>query len=572
MFRTVASFLAVLLALFATSCDFNAANDAVDQFQVLVEVPPLTTVVNLQVLNGSTGNPVSRDVQVAFDGPDAPEVIDVYSDPLSELIIGSGFASFGIDSTRIPSSARPVQITLHAQADGYRTTSAPLRIVQEGSKRQVLQLMPSNPERTVSGRSGARKTGSMSGEGKTSSAVTAETAKASGGSSAEATASIPAGTALQTASGTPLQGNITVDLSAFGNSADAQELLPTGARTDEEGQRRRIRGALRFQVQDDNGRVARQFGVSGSDTTTITADLPSVKGGDGTPTVTLVNPATGASQTYALDASSSAQAGSPKQQGTTTLQLVGGTVIVQSAEGTATVDPGKVGGALFAVMGVDPSETNTCTPKSSIQIGPNGHEGSVGLRIAEGGFSLDANVSIPDPNSVFTVSASSLLGGDIPRLGDVTLTVTAPDGQEVTTRVNLCSGTNATKRSGTVVTLPKPSSERIDATIRVLPDCPKGKKIPLTPPLDGYTVSYRPSGSNKPFKTIPKDNITINVTKDKPKTLKNAVVSMPNVLPDTEYKFVGTYGGQSSSRTVTMPAEDGGEITVTDERLRKECK
>jgi len=537
-----------------------------------VEVPPLTTVVNLQVLDGSTGNPVSRDVQVAFNGPGAPEVIDVYSDPLSELIIGSGFASFGIDSTRSPSSTRPVQITLHAQADGYRTTSVPLRIAREGSIRQVLQLMPSNPERTVPGRSGDRKTGSVSEEGKTSSPVTVETAKASSGTSAEATASIPAGTILQTASEAPLQGGITADLSVFGNSADAQELLPTGARTDEEGQRRRIRGAIRFQVQDDDGRVARQFGVSGSDTTTITADLPSIEVGDGTPTVTLVNSATGASKTYPLATSSGAQAVSSTQQGTTTLQLTGGTVTVQFAEGTATVDPGEVGGALFAVMGVDPSETNTCTPKSSIQIGPNGHEGSVGLHISEEGFSLDANVSIPDPNSVFTVSATSLFGGDIPRLGDVTLTVTAPDGQEATTAVNLCSGTNATKRSGTVVTLPKPASERIDTTIRVLPDCPKGENIPLTPPLDGYTVSYRPSGSSKPFKTIPKENITINVTEDKPKTLKNAVVSMPNILPNTEYKFVGTYGGQSSSRTVTMPAEDGGELTVTDERLRKECQ
>lgn len=564
MFRTAASFFAVFLVLLATSCDFNAANDAVDQFQVIVEVPPISTVVNLQVLDASTGDPVSRDVQVIFDGQGAPEVIDVYSDPLSELLIGSGFASFGIDSTRSPSSERPVQLTLFAQADGYSATSIPVRIAQEGSIRQVLQLMPSNPERTVSGRSGDRKTGSMSEEGKTSSAVAAGTAKARNSSNAEATASIPAGTALQTASGTSLQGNITVDLSAFGNSADAQKLLPTGARTDEDGRRRRIRGAVRFEVQDDDGRVARQFGVSGSDTTTITADLSSIEARNGTPTVTLVNPETGTSQTYTLSESSTPGASS-KQQGTATLQFVDSEVTVRSARGTATVDPGEVGGVFFAVLGVDPSGTNTCAPEGSLQIAPNGHEGTVGLHISERGFSLDTNVSIPDPNSTFTVSATSLFEGDIPRLGDVTLTVTAPDGQESATTVNLCSGTYD-------VTLSEPASERIDATIRVRPDCPKGQNIPLSPPLDGYTVSYRPSGSSGDFKTIPKENVDLNLTDEEPKTLESAEVSMPNVLPDTEYEFNGTYGGQSSSRMVTTPAEDGGEVTVTDQRLREECK
>lgn len=563
MLRTAASFFAVLLVLFSTSCDFNAANDAVDQFQVIVEVPPITTVVNLQALDGSTGDPISRDVQVTFDGQGAPEVIDVYSDPLSELLIGSGFASFGIDSTRSPSSTRPVQLTLHAQADGYSTTSIPLRIAQEGSIRQVLQLMPSNPERTVSGRSGDRKTGSIGEEGKTSGAVTAGTAKARNGSNAEATASIPAGTALQTASGASLQGDITVDLSAFGNSADAQKLLPTGARTVEDGRRRRIRGAVRFQVQDDDGRMARQFGVSGSDTTTITADLPSIEASNGTPTVTLVNPTTGTSQSYTL--SKSSPGASSKQQGTTDTQYVDSKVTVRSAEGTVTVDPGEVGGGFFAVMGVDPSGTSTCAPESSLQIDPNGHEGTVGLHISERGFSLDTNVSIPDPNSTFTVSTTSLFGGDIPRLGGMTLSVSAPNGQKATTTVNLCSGTNA-------VTLSEPASERIDATIRVLPDCPKGQNIPLTPPLDGYTVSYRLSGSSEPFKTISKENVDLNLTDEEPKTLESAEVSMPNVLPDTEHKFVGTYGGQSSSRTVITPAEDGGEVTVTDQRLRKECK
>jgi hypothetical protein len=103
-------------------------------------------------------------------------------------------------------------------------------------------------------------------------------------------------------------------------------------------------------------------------------------------------------------------------------------------------------------------------------------------------------------------------------------------------------------------------------------DCPDGERLPISPPFDGYSVAYRPSGSSGAYQTVPKEDITINTTDDTLETVTGAVVPVSGVLPSTDYEFVGTFGGESSNQEVTMPSQDGGETTVTDQELRNECR
>jgi hypothetical protein len=566
MLRTARlSLFAILLLGLTASCDFGAAEDAVDQFEVLVGLPPLATVVNLQALDASSGTPINNDVQVTFEGAGASSVVDIYSDPLSTLTIQEGFANFALDSTRSPSVQSPVGVTLRAQAEGYDATSVSIKITQEGSISRVLRLRSENPEESAAGTSGRRSTANASENGETTSAVTAQTAPTSDGpDAAQASVSIPSGTRLQTASGEPLQGEVTMDLSVFDNSANAQELLPAEAKETENG-RSQIRGAVQFQATDQGGRVASQYGTAGQDTSTISADLPGLGSSSGTPTVTFINPESGKTRSVDLSLSSTSRLGgaTKHQQDETIFQIIGSDVIINSPSGRAQVDLSELGGEFFAAVGVDPSQS--CTPQGTLTVNPNGQTGSVALRVSGDGFAVDTEVSIPSAQSSFEISASSLFEGEIPDVGPVDLTLRTSDEQEVTGSIDLCSGS-------TSITLPAQTTSRIDATLKVVPDCPEGQRLPVSPPFDGYSAAYRQEGSTDPYETVPKEDITINTTDDTFETVTSAIVPVSGVLPNTDYDVIGTFGSESSSQLVTMPGQDGGQVIVTDQELRDQCQ
>lgn len=568
MLRTIRfSFVAVLLLGLLASCDFGAAGDAIDEFDVVVGLPALSAVINLQALDASDGSPISQGVQVTFDGQDESSVVDIYSDPLSEITLKGGFANFAVDSTRSPSSENPVRLTLRARAEGYNATSVSVQITQEGSVNRVIRLSPENPEQSSEGTSGSRETVNTDDNGETTTAVTAQTGKTSSGSdAAEGSASIPAGTSLRTADGEPLQGQVTTDLSVFDNSSNAQELLPVEAKVTENG-RRQIRGAVRFQAKDGGGRRASQYGgVEGGEATEIAADLPTLSTSSGTPSVTFVNPSTGASRTVELAASNSSQRPSAgkRAQEETTFQFIDGKVVITTPSGkTDSIDMSQFEGEFFAAIGLEPSQR--CAPQGTLDIGSNGQSGSLDVSVSGEGLSANTQVSIPRSQSSFTLSAADLFGVEIPDVGPATVTVRAADEQEVSTQIDLCS-------ESTSLDLPAPASDRISATVRVVPDCPQGERLPVSPPFDGYSVAYRQSGSTDQYQTVPKEDITINTTDDDLETVTSAVVPVSSVFPNTDYEFVGTFGEESSSQVVTMPGQDGNEVTVTDQELRDQCR
>jgi hypothetical protein len=569
MLRTARlSLFAVLLLGLVTSCDFGAAGDAVDRFEVLVGLPSLASVVNVQAVDASDGSPISQEVQVTFDGQDESSVVDIYSDPLSEITVKGGFANFAVDSTRSPLSENPVRLTLRAQAEGFSATSVSVQITQEGSVNRVIRLSPENPEQSSEGTSGSRETVNTDDNGETTTAVTAQTGKTSSGSdAAEGSASIPAGTSLRTADGEPLQGQVTTDLSVFDNSSNAQELLPAEAKVTENG-RRQIRGAVRFQAKDGDGRRASQYGgVEGGEATEIAADLPTLSTSSGTPSVTFVNPSTGASRTVELAASNSSQrlSAGKRAQEETTFQFIDGKVVVTTPSGkTDSIDMSQFEGEFFAAIGLEPSQR--CAPQGTLDIGSNGQSGSLDVSVSGEGLSANTQVSIPRSQSPFTLSAADLFGVEmIPDVGSATVTLRAADEQEVSTQIDLCS-------ESTSLDLPAPASDRISATVRVVPDCPQGERLPVSPPFDGYSVTYRQSGSTDQYQTVPKEDITINTTDDDLETVTSAVVPVSSVFPNTDYEFVGTFGEESSSQVVTMPGQDGNEVTVTDQELRDQCR
>jgi len=563
MTRSVlASLLVGTVLLIVSGCDFNAASDAFDEFDIVVELPPLATVVNVQAIDASTNAPVSGAVRVAFEGEDASEVVDIYSDPLSSMRFEDGFASFGLDSTRSPSSDNPARLRLRVQAAGYVPTSAPVRITREGSITRTLRLTPDDPERAPAGTQGRRQRTSTA-DGVTTSDVELQTDPTSDDpSAAQASASIPQGTTLKTANGVPLQGQVTTDLSVYDNSADAQNLLPAEALENGDGSRRLIQGALRFHVTDEGGQRAGQFDNVEGSPTSVTADLPALSLQNGTPVLVFVNPETGETTRVTPKTSSAAQAPPAKTHGGWHLSLNGDRVTITSPGGLAFGPiPVRVLSETISTFGVE--LPNTCSPTGELVVNRNGQSGAIDISFASQGLSVEASFS--DASDAVVITPSDLFDGQIPDIGPVEVTVTAPDDQSQTVTVNWCSGSAE-------ATLPTPDVNRIDTAVELLPDCPAGQSIPVSGTVDGYTVNYRAAGSSNPYRSVAKDDVEI-FTSGTPTTFDRALVKLFNVTPGQDYEFIGTLGSEGSSRqTLTMPAQDGEVLQTTDAELNDLCE
>jgi hypothetical protein len=556
------SLLAGAVLLVTNACDFNTASDAVDDFDIVVELPPLATVVNVQAIDASDQNPVSQEVSVTFEGSDASEVWDIYSDPIDRLTFGDGFATFGLDSTRNPSSDDPARLRLRVQADGFVPTSVPVRITREGSITRTIRLTPENPEQSPDGTKGSREQ-AQTDNGATTSDVELQTeATSDGDDAAQASATIPQGTSLKTSDGTSLQGQVTSDLSVYDNSADAQNLLPAEALENEDGSRRLIQGALRFQVTDEGGQRAGQFDNADGNATSITANLPALNAQDGTPVLVFVNPETGETTRATANPSSTTQAGTAKNHGGWHLSISGDQVTITSPDGLV-FGPISVSvlNETISTFGVE--LPNTCSPTGELVVNRNGQSGSVGISFASDGLSVEASFS--DASDAVVITPSDLFDGQIPDVGPVDVTVTAPDDQTQTVTVNWCSGSAET-------TLPAPAADRIDATVRLVPDCPADQDIPVSGEVDGYSVNYRLDGSSDPYRSVSKDDISI-FTSGTPEKFNRAEVDLFNILPGQDYEFVGTLGSEgSSTQTITMPTSDGGTVETTDEELNDLCE
>src|SRR5687768_12043358 len=91
---------ALLLTLTAgmAGCDLTDLKDAVDDFDLIIELPPINTVVNAQIVDVRTQDPIGVPVVLTFSGSNASRLIDAYSDPITTLTVRNGQASFGIDN------------------------------------------------------------------------------------------------------------------------------------------------------------------------------------------------------------------------------------------------------------------------------------------------------------------------------------------------------------------------------------------------------------------------------------------------------------------------------------------
>lgn len=577
----------MLASVVLTGCDTYEAQQAVDDFSVVVELPAIETVASVQVMDLATRAPVAREVTLTFDGADADAVVDVYSDPISSTRLRGGFTSFGINNLRVPAADDPVELVVHAEARGYQTTSVPLRIDETGTVSVRIPMLRDDPRQSPPGVTGERqKANADNGVLAQDVSFTQEPAPSTESADAQETARprtdvrMARGTQLADASGTPLRGRLTVDLSTYDNSADGLRAMPAQLRSDAPG--RSTVSALRLKVTDADGRVASRFeagseealrhaaanrtrhGVAHSSTSSSTSS--STNGLSFTLSTGTVPQAMDLSH-YVLRLQSGTDVVdvhvplSVVSGDSLTFGVQGSTLLVGSETHDISTLAASTDAYYISLQGV---ATQTCTPSGSIVIDPNGHTGSVTLTASGNGLYYEKTVSVTAGHTKSVAVDALVTDASLP---DITsawpVVAAAPNGEATSAEMDLCSSASRT------LTLPAPSSSLIDATVNLEPGCPAGQSIPFTGNIDGYVLNYRKAGTTADFQPVPGSAVTVYSTDT---AFEGADVGLTNVDPNADYEFYGAFDGNSGYRTITMPATNGGTVTFTDSEISQHCQ
>jgi hypothetical protein len=547
-----------LLLLATTACDLEGVSDAANDLGVVVHLDPIETIVNVQVTDLRTGKPVTRPVDLTFEG-DVP-VVDAFSDPIGGMEVRGGFAAVGLESGWAVGPANPARLTLRARSEGYLPVTRTVAIDESGTATVSLGMVAEHPRQAPSGAHGTRQTlTATSAAGPSEEPATAPVEVAAGPSGeAIATARIDRDVRFRTADGRALEGALRADLVSYEPTGDGLRALTSTIGEVPNG--RMVAGAVRFRVRDAEGRTAARFDRPRAKSTTTSGVQLTLQTGqtitDGLRmshyVLSVVDAASG--QTVEIFVPSSVVAGE-----NLTIELDGGDLVVG---GTRTAISSLVGtqGLVLVLQG---QAAQTCSVAGAVDVVSNGQTGTFTIAVAGNGLFYEATRTITATQTK-TVQLANVVTGDVPVFGSTwNVFVQAPDNTERGVTVDVCAASTAT------IDLPVPLTGLIEATVHVDPNCPAGQKVPYTGPVDGYALNYRKAGTTNAFQSVPRASVTVHTTDTE---FLGADVTLPGVEAGIGYEFHGTFDGQSDSRIITMPLVAGGVTTFTDSQLTQHCQ
>ncbi|PIQ63362.1 MAG: hypothetical protein COV99_02990 [Bacteroidetes bacterium CG12_big_fil_rev_8_21_14_0_65_60_17] len=555
----------VLVAALVPGCDFQAVEDALDDFNVVIGLESVNTVINGTVVDASTGNLVPA--RLTFSGNDAPAIIDAFSDPVSEIDADAGIVTFGIVNSVVPSPASPVEIVVTAEAEGFHETSRTLRITETGDASFNITLTPVSVTAPIRGTQSSFSSGLQTTGGTVQQDALIETPLAAQ-STAQASLAVPAGTTPLTRSGAPLSGALTTELRVF-DSASGTRSIPSGARAAAGVANASIVGATYFRMSDASGSVVASFrgpqGKSGSACSdgggtslriltrdaALVAAFPSMA--NPTATVSAWTPADGQNNQVA--------SGIP-------VTLDGDALVAELCFGgsAANVDASALGDVSHGVF-----YTYALVPGggATLETGRLNHQVSI------------SNPSASAVNAVFTLVGPGLQETNGRQIGPGTTVLSLADLFDNASEFSVLSGasfiltaTSPTGASESTVVSPSPLSGAstlnmpsnagletysVSATLQC-PD-PVNQKFEVqvtTESLDAVSAFYRVASSDDAWTLVRRADIS----RKEATSSSISIEASLSLLPSTNYAFRGVLG-DDSSETVQMTPATGTAWTVT---------
>ncbi len=250
----VGMFSAILVT---AGCDVSKLQDAADDFGVVIGLEEINTNSTVLLTDAKTGELIDQPVAVAYDGPNAGSVIDMYSDPVSSADFRGGVFNFGIDNELTPTAENPAHITLNLTANGYLSSSRNLFIADTGSNNFQISLV--NLKNLPEGIKTQRKAqGTTNADGSTTQEIDIEVnTDESGDPDAGMSMRIAQGTTFKDAEGNTLKGKLRSESHFFDpGDSNALSALPQDEIVDEEGNSYAMAGASMINIIDENGKSA----------------------------------------------------------------------------------------------------------------------------------------------------------------------------------------------------------------------------------------------------------------------------------------------------------------------------
>lgn len=521
----------VLLPLFfvVIGCDITSVQDAIDDFDLIIQLEPIDTYVIGQVIDAQTEELIEKEVTVEISGPDAGSIVDFYSDPVTHLNVRGGMLTLGIRAGATPASGAPVDVMLHVSADGYEEALVNVRLEAAGEHPVSVHLVPEHG--AVQGR---RRAGAQSwlNDGRTA-AFALHTEQSEDGASASV--SVPADAEVYSATGSPLAGTLTTELTYFSTGArEAMAAFPGGF----QGVRVKngaattaaamvTAGFVNLSARSSDGTAAARFG---QDLERVIDIAPGT-----------INPNTGSPYAAGdvLDVMQFDREAGAWQR---------------VAEATLVASAGKQAGGLAAwyaapQTGFQALATVLPTCEVELEVRRNGHRGALKGRLSgTSGAGYQRQVTVPAGNDRISL-------GGLPAGVQLELELEMPSGGRVTWQFTpSCGGRE-------VIHLPPPPAPAVDVSFSVDLSC----TLKLQPPFNA-TLNYKRRGT-------PGGGTSAGIpswTTDAQGRVTGGTLDIPGMYLDETYRFILITPEETAWEDVTITAtEMHYEVDIPRDLCRK---
>ena len=565
----------LILVLSVSACDFQAAQDAFDDFQIVIGLDPINSPVSGVVYDGTTGEMLSA--QLSFAGAGAASLIDAYSDPLpTQIEIEGGAVTFGISNGVIPSETNPFSFTVAASVPGYYPTTRTVTVTEVGGVDfEVRMVREVDANSRIEGTASIQDGRVQSTDTGVQQTVTIQT-MVNPATQASASATISAGSVALSSSGQPLSGQFQTQMRAY-DPMQGSTSLPQGATQTAGGSNQAIIGAVYFLMTDAGGQAVANFTSSGSGKAGIGKHGACEQAGGFLELVVTISDAATVATVQALGAVTAQiwgytpADGANNLLGETTLSSNGGneegTICVGGTLGN--VDLNNLGdvaqGAFFTL--VLPPNLGTLAPLALSLTVNNVSSATTPGTITLQGPGVYANRSLSFPGSSKTRSLAEWLGvsGDyfVSSGASYTITVQADGGAPTSTTVSDPS-------SGSAMVSLTQGATMTNYTVHADFTCPAGTTFDVAvsnESLDAVSVFYRRLPDGQP-RVIPND---ASVTKDTDQSTYIRVTSQLSAIPGETYEFTGVLDNERAIVTATPPAGSTWDITLDSDDVGVGC-
>lgn len=556
-----------VLAAYGTGCDFDAAGDAFDDFDVIIGLEEIDTVVNGVIVDASTGELV--DARLTFSGPDANLVIDAYSDPVvSDLRADGGTVTFGISNSSMPTPGTPIELTILIESDGYFDRERSLVITEPGEAQFQANMVPAN----VGSRSVSLPGTDVEDDESTSTGASTGLTQALSVEVqtplADALLSVPEHAVPFDGSGSPLDGALTTVLRIFDGS-NGLKSLPSGALKAADGSQLSVAIAAFFRMVDSSGRVAVGFMPPPGSKAPKRATACEDAGGtllmltSSEPSFVNAVQTAGGSAVVDLFAYTPAD-GMNNLVGSVDVTYLTGVVSGEICMGGTqqNVDSSLIGDAsdgFFYTFALSGSSTSTGTLDHTVDItNPNGSSKQVTFALVGPGFSESAATTVSAGSSTMQPLSSLVAQGAAMSVipgADYVLSATLSTGETAIVSIpDPLSGSSS-------LTLPETSglqTYELFASLSCHDPVNQEFDVQITSTsLDAISVFYR--------EDLPGNSWTLLPRKATNKIATDASIEITATLdlkPSTTYRVRGTLADNSAETLETTPPS-GGPWTVT---------